>query len=785
MTISHRWTLLDKYRPVFLGFILSCFYFSANAQTYNPSVCCTVSNKSYGSPQAVTTDGRSWFYDATNFVMRDYNGTTEVFSYLNLPKYRSGHFPVFVHLGGILQGNGVWLGGSTLVYWFKDSTGNANLVRWYTDSTGLPGGPFYAIANNLSEGNAGLIKGNLSLDLVNNTSDAQKNAASVSLTNHTIDANNNTLLHIPNSALTNNAIGLTITANPAADIAVTTTPASLGNSIVANMPSSGTGSRGPLTATDWNFFDGKNDSTTVSGDSLYNWVNGVRTLQSVITGTTGASNGLSLNGATANLGQPIGAGGNPAQLLGAREIPLNAHYVSWLDSLNTATVKSSVDIWKSDTIGNILPLNINAFGNGGTSAGSEANYFFALAPSNYGKGYHTTFAPSDTITMNKWTLGYSLSDNNEGTGIGMPDAVLHFGYNTTANGARRDASDAAWRMAFETNYLGMAGPLGLDMEFHLPEITLFNGDIVRTNSYYSNKTDGYTFYQGYLDSWELFTVLQGAAPGIGRKYAQFSADNGGSIATLALEGDGLSAAGAAKIVFADDAAAAQMAINLTGHVLSIGNNSGFKTTGDVYLNQNPNVGFSSVGSTVFGDIASPYDTPDPSAIVQIWSTTKGFLPARMTEAQMLAISGPAAGLHIYNTDSVADFYYTGSAWKSINGTPINSGSYVPTLTGIANVSSSTADSCFWTRTGNIVTVFGSLSVTATLGVNTNTTIDISIPVASNLASRSCRGTANTNGAILNGAVVNADVTNDKALLGFFSTGTSALVFNFSFSYPVQ
>lgn len=287
MLISKTKRLLDKYRPLFLGLFL--IHSVGNAQTYNPSTCCTVSNKAYGAAQAVSTDGRSWFYDATNFVMRDYNGPTEVYSYLNLAKYRSGHFPIFVHAGGILQGNGVWLGGSTLVYWFKDSTGNANLVRWYTDSTGMPGGPFYAVANNLSEGNAGLIKGNLALDNVDNTSDAQKNAATASLTNHTIDGNDNTLLNIPNSALANNSIGLTIDANPATDISVTATPAALGSSLVVNMPSSGTASRGPLNASDWNFFNGKLDSIRVSNDSVYNCVNGTCTLQSVLAGTGGVN----------------------------------------------------------------------------------------------------------------------------------------------------------------------------------------------------------------------------------------------------------------------------------------------------------------------------------------------------------------------------------------------------------------------------------------------------------------------------------------------------------------
>lgn len=44
------------------------------------------------------------------------------------------------------------------------------------------------------------------------------------------------------------------------------------------------------------------------------------------------------------------------------------------------------------------------------------------------------------------------------------------------------------------------------------------------------------------------------------------------------------------------------------------------------------------------------NTPDPSAALEVQSTTKGFLPPRMTETQMLAISAPAEGLMVYCTN---------------------------------------------------------------------------------------------------------------------------------------
>lgn len=115
-------------------FFLAAFYCSKGQQTYNP-LNGTISNKSFAPAQAVSTDFRSMYYDslATPPVQRDFNGTTEVFTYFPIAKNRKCHYPIYVHVGGTLS-NGVWTGGTTQMWWFKDSTGNANLVRIYTDS---------------------------------------------------------------------------------------------------------------------------------------------------------------------------------------------------------------------------------------------------------------------------------------------------------------------------------------------------------------------------------------------------------------------------------------------------------------------------------------------------------------------------------------------------------------------------------------------------------------------------------------------------------------------------
>lgn len=55
--------------------------------------------------------------------------------------------------------------------------------------------------------------------------------------------------------------------------------------------------------------------------------------------------------------------------------------------------------------------------------------------------------------------------------------------------------------------------------------------------------------------------------------------------------------------------------------------------------------------------------PDVSAILDVVSTTKGFLPPRMTNAQRAAIASPAVGLIVYCTDSTEGLYvYKSTGW---------------------------------------------------------------------------------------------------------------------------
>lgn len=99
------------------------------------------------------------------------------------------------------------------------------------------------------------------------------------------------------------------------------------------------------------------------------------------------------------------------------------------------------------------------------------------------------------------------------------------------------------------------------------------------------------------------------------------------------------------------------------------------TTGfSTYINQplltTSNVTFSGItnnGLTYFNNsvgIGTP--TPNSSSILDITSTTKGFLPPRMTTLQKNAIASPSIGLTLYDTDNNSLEVYNGSSWGKLN-----------------------------------------------------------------------------------------------------------------------
>ncbi len=75
-------------------------------------------------------------------------------------------------------------------------------------------------------------------------------------------------------------------------------------------------------------------------------------------------------------------------------------------------------------------------------------------------------------------------------------------------------------------------------------------------------------------------------------------------------------------------------------------------------------------------------TPNASAVLDVSSTSQGFLPPRMTAAQRSAIFFPANGLLVYQTDYPSGFYYfNGGIWTMLSETTsYPNGTATPVLT---------------------------------------------------------------------------------------------------------
>ena len=101
-----------------------------------------------------------------------------------------------------------------------------------------------------------------------------------------------------------------------------------------------------------------------------------------------------------------------------------------------------------------------------------------------------------------------------------------------------------------------------------------------------------------------------------------------------------------------------------------------------------------VSFTTFAQVGIGTATPHASAALDITSTTQGFLPPRMTEAQRNAINTPALGLMVYCTDCGANGepqHYNGTSWVNMLGDAASSTSF--SFNGITyqEVSSSTGE----------------------------------------------------------------------------------------------
>ena len=259
-----------------------------------------------------------------------------------------------------------------------------------------------------------------------------------------------------------------------------------------------------------------------------------------------------------------------------------------------------------------LPTSTNIYNSDGTLTGARTIS---------GGGNGLTFAVSG-IAINHTTLGIPLTIRRQDDGnVGL--SFVNTGYSSSSGGyiLIRDNGNYLINSTTEDLWLGIGG----SGNWNNPSIAL-------------KKTTGNVVVGGTTDAGFRLdvqgTVRIGVRPGIG-----------GQQAITFTHSDVYNTIQSASWTFFQ---------STFGLFIGAGNGQ------SVYLGVN--------GSDQLSDVAIGYEawrSKNASAILDVRSTTKGFLQPRMTTTQRDAIATPATGLQVYNTTTNTNDYYNGTSWNAL------------------------------------------------------------------------------------------------------------------------
>lgn len=131
---------------------------------------------------------------------------------------------------------------------------------------------------------------------------------------------------------------------------------------------------------------------------------------------------------------------------------------------------------------------------------------------------------------------------------------------------------------------------------------------------------------------------------------------------------------------------------------------------------------SSTASYAQNNVGINTSSPNPSAALDVTSSTQGVLVPRMLSSDRSAITSPATGLLVYQTDGTAGFYYyNGSAWVALGsgGSATTDASLLTagTLADARLSSNVTLKGNTFNTANNLVSLNGSTQLPAVSGVN--------------------------------------------------------------------
>lgn len=318
-------------------------------------------------------------------------------------------------------------------------------------------------------------------------------------------------------------------------------------------------------------------------------------------------------------------------------------------------------------------LYSSSSGSGNLASGYQALYSNTSGSYNVASGYQCLY--NNLTGKYNTASGYqSLFNNTEG------DYNVASGYENLRSNLSGDHNISS---GYQSLYSNTSGLFNLGMGYQsLYSTTTGSSNLgfgYRSGRYIAdgttaNVTSGTSIYLGgntraLANGGANEIVIGDTAIGLGSNTAVLG---NSSIATTRLQGS----VGIGRDVPAE-ALHVQLNVRANGRFLASQGTAaspsyGFSDDGDIGLFRltTNTLGISTTGVTRLaigptGNVGIGTDTPDANALLDITSTTKAFLPPRMTTTQKGAVASPTAGMVVYDSTLSKLAVYTGAAWEAI------------------------------------------------------------------------------------------------------------------------